>query len=184
MRTYAITVTPEVANTRQREGGSRRVALTVTFTAAPQIWIGDLPPALAGDTGLRIRELGGREALQALEGPIHTHGAKLTQLVSPVGADTPSPGAPAQRAGAPAALLTEILKKLDRVLLLVDDGESTPPAVAPSPAAGAAALDGLDRAALDELHHQLLGRRPHPNAGDDTVRAAIQKAQVSLPEGS
>lgn len=167
MPIYEVRVTPAVARQRSGDAGTRNVAVVHTFSRHPTYYVGEVPPEIAGDGGLEVRELGAPEAAQALRGGVlvSAHQCMSDRLVrSLAGGATPPPAA---EAPADLAARVEALEHALEELRAADPVEDLH-----------AILERLDDLSHDELvalHEEVLGKKPHGNARDETIRDAIRE---------
>lgn len=173
MKTYEVRVAAEVARTRSDQGGTRNVSTVLTFSRHPTIFLGEPPAEVRNDTGLEVRELAPAQTREILG-----QGALVSALGCPadrLGQHLLDPGtsAPSPPASEDLAARVESLESALAQVLATDPVEDLE--------AIRERLDDMEREELEEVHERLLGRKPHGNARDDSVRDAI-RASLDLEE--
>lgn len=171
MQIYEVRVTPEVARLRQGDAGTRNVSVVLTFSRQPTYYVGEPPRELAEDPGLAVRRLSAAEANHALRGSLVSAHRCPAELI----ARSLSPASVAAEVSAahvpPAGDFAARLEALERAVadLLATDPVSDLEAVLER-------LPEIERDELVALHEQVLGKKPHGNARDDSIRDAIREA--------
>lgn len=177
MSIYEVRVKPEVARLRQGDAGTRNVAVVHRFSRHPTLFVGELPPELRADAALEVRQLAGEEARQvlrlgALVSAVDCHTERLVRTLA--GIARPGQPAPPLAAGAGPQDLRSRVEALERAVAELQGEQREEPQDERS--ALLARLPEVSRAELDELHQKVLGKKPHGNARDESVRDAIRQA--------
>ena len=180
MQIYEIRVTPQVARLRSGDAGTRNVSVVHTFSRHPTYFAGEPPRELLEDQGLEVRQLPVEEGHQALRqgALVSAHrcpGERLTSSLRAASVATDVQPAPTSL---PVDLIARV-EALDRAFaeVLAMDPVGDLEAIVDR-------LPEMNRQELAAVHEQVLGKKPHGNARNESVREAILEALTSPAESA